>query len=259
MSEFSDDDRDLLQQFRVAHDPSADEVHAARLRLHQRLAADDSAAVLPLAQRSASRSVWAFVGVGLAVAAAVALIVYASGRANRLTQEAESSAQEAAFGRSDSEEPSSVVEQPAPEHRRARASESSPDPELEETPADEEVLAPLEAEPETPAAPSRPSVKRRSPPPKRNTDATLSAELALLRPAQKAVRQGNFARGLELLTAHQQAFPRSALGPERALARIEALCGLGKTAKATPEVGRFQKRYPRSHLQGRVDKTCGAP
>jgi TolA-binding protein len=130
------------------------------------------------------------------------------------------------------EPPEEVVEdavvEPSPARRRPRPAPSPPE-------------GPEEDEPSPPAA-----------------DATLHAEIALLRPAQKALRAGDHARALRLLDDHAKSFPRSVLAPERSLGRIQALCGLGRETEARQQIEAFGKKYPGSPLAGRVKKACPA-
>ncbi|MCA9704711.1 MAG: hypothetical protein KDK70_02540 [Myxococcales bacterium] len=89
-------------------------------------------------------------------------------------------------------------------------------------------------------------------------DATLHAEIALLRPAQKALRAKDYARALRLLDDHAKSFPRSVLAEERSLGRIQALCGLGRTAEAARSIEQFGRAHPGSPLTGRVQRACPA-
>ncbi|MCB9754878.1 MAG: hypothetical protein H6713_33495 [Myxococcales bacterium] len=104
--------------------------------------------------------------------------------------------------------------------------------------ADERGSSPTE-----PAAPGGPSI---------------AAELELIRAAERALRDGDFARALELAARHEKTFPEGQLYQEREASRISALCGLGgdERARATALRERFLARWPSSHLARRVRGAC---
>lgn len=143
---------------------------------------------------------------------------------------------------------------------------SPPEPEAELPPVEPPSVEPLPVEP--PPERRRPRAAERTPAneptsepasePPPAADATLHAEIALLRPAQKALRSGDYARALRLLDDHAKSFPRSVLAEERSLGRIKALCGLGRKAEARRMIDAFGRKHPGSPLAGRVEQACPA-
>jgi outer membrane protein assembly factor BamD (BamD/ComL family) len=104
----------------------------------------------------------------------------------------------------------------------------------------------------------RTPVKRRpAPTPAPNpTDATAHAELSLLRGAQSALAAGNPARALQQLDRHASSFPDSLLAEEREVARIRALCDLGRTTQAHAAQKKFLQAFAGSPLAGQAAKAC---
>lgn len=87
-------------------------------------------------------------------------------------------------------------------------------------------------------------------------EGTLRAETGALRAAQKALRDGDAARALELLGAEAELHPNGALVQERAAARVLALCQAGNAAAARSEARQFEALYPTSPLRARVRAAC---
>lgn len=89
---------------------------------------------------------------------------------------------------------------------------------------------------------------------------SLSQELAALRGAQQALRKGQPAQALELLTR----FERESKGPgamqeERSAAATMARCALAGSNHATSELyAAFTQRYPNSAYAARVRRLCSA-
>ncbi|HEY6878770.1 MAG TPA: hypothetical protein VI299_12160 [Polyangiales bacterium] len=124
--------------------------------------------------------------------------------------------------------------------------------------------APVAAEqPPANTAPQRATVKRRSPrAPARSftpigSSASMSAEIALLAQAQKALRARDGQQALRLAHQHAENFPSGALYEERLGIEAIAHCILGE--RAHPAVRAFLSRSPRSPLSARVRRECGAP
>jgi hypothetical protein len=86
---------------------------------------------------------------------------------------------------------------------------------------------------------------------------TLAEELALVPPAESALRAGDAAGALALLTEHARRFPHGQLAQEREATRIRALCALADEAGARRAAARFLRRWPRSPHAARVRTTCG--
>lgn len=87
-------------------------------------------------------------------------------------------------------------------------------------------------------------------------EGTLAEEVALLSRASSAFRGGRPAEALEVLAQHQRQFPSGALSQERAAARIQALCALGRLKQAEAELDRFTKAWPSSPLEARARRSC---
>jgi hypothetical protein len=89
-----------------------------------------------------------------------------------------------------------------------------------------------------------------APPP----ESSLSQELAALREAQRALREGRPADALSVLTSFEQAAAgRGAMQEERAAAATMARCALQKTKQLYDE---FMQRYPKSAYAARLARTC---
>lgn len=145
---------------------------------------------------------------------------------------------------------------PVPSVASAPVVSASPSPlhpheaEMQAAPAAESsVVAPPAAEP---AASLKKPLGRTATP-----EDSLAQEVALLSRASSEVRAGRPAQALETLAQHQRLFPSGALSQERAAARIQALCGLGRRKEAQVELDRFTKRWPSSPLEPRARQSCG--
>lgn len=117
---------------------------------------------------------------------------------------------------------------------RARVTEPGPKPEAEPEP---EARAP-----EQPPAPAT----------------TLDDELALLRRAYSELNAGRAARAFEVLDAHAERFPRGELEEAREVARMLALCAMGKEPAAKARARQFLATHPDSPFAGRVRGICAA-
>lgn len=143
---------------------------------------------------------------------------------------------------------SAVVEPPAP----------GPEPVEPAMPA---VEAPAVAATSAPASAKRAAHKPRA---KQvgafqpvGSSASMSAEIALLAQAQKALRVRDGQQALRLAKHHADNFPNGALYEERVGIEAIAHCMLG--AREHPAVRAFLARAPRSPLGARVRKECGLP
>ena len=85
----------------------------------------------------------------------------------------------------------------------------------------------------------------------------VEGEVALLAEAQKALAAGQPARALQFLDEHASTYPRGALGPERAVARVIALCKLGNLAAARRDAAAFLRDAPTSPVSDRIRAACG--
>jgi outer membrane protein assembly factor BamD (BamD/ComL family) len=109
------------------------------------------------------------------------------------------------------------------------------------------------SEPETPAedpprAPARFQKERRQ--------VSLADETELLARAQGATNQGKPAQALRLLAEYDRRHGGGALGQERSMARILALCGLGRSDSARRQAERFQELWPSSPQAARLSTSC---
>jgi len=85
----------------------------------------------------------------------------------------------------------------------------------------------------------------------------LAEEARLLKQAQRALRDGKPAVALTALVEHERRFPRGQLALERSAARVQALCGLGRTQQAEREGKAFLQLHPGSGLAAQVRASCG--
>lgn len=123
-------------------------------------------------------------------------------------------------------------------------------------------VAPEVAGDETPQrAPSavpqtQPLDEKRAPSAPRSTD-SLAKEVAMLSQASADLHAGRPAAALSVLDEHQRKFPHGGLVQERASARIQALCALGRVTEAQAEVTRLARTSPNSLHLARARKACG--
>jgi len=87
----------------------------------------------------------------------------------------------------------------------------------------------------------------------------LVAELALLRDAQQALRDGHAARALALAQRHATLYPRSQLRLEGEGLEIFALCALGRQSDAHRLAAELLARAPRSPLRASLAESCALP
>jgi hypothetical protein len=85
----------------------------------------------------------------------------------------------------------------------------------------------------------------------------LEAETRSLRAALSALRDGQNEAALAALDLDDARYAGGALDEERAAARIDALCALGRTSQARSLAVRFLDAHPRSLLAARVQASCG--
>lgn len=266
-------ERAYLTAFTNATTPSEDVTRRAFAGLEPRVASDEErvTAIDPAwPSHSSRRPLWIGVAVVVIAAAAIVLIGIRLDLSAILAREDNiGTAAEAVYAGRDSGG--------AQGHAAARSrDEHTPPPSAAVPPKGTETRAASETveEPSEEPSSAEPDSHRRSRPQVRNAakaghastttpepketapDATLHAEMALLRPALQALRAGDHARALRLLDGHAKSFPRSALAEERTMARITALCELGRGTEARSESKRFARDYAGSPLQGRAAKAC---
>ncbi len=133
---------------------------------------------------------------------------------------------------------------------------AAPEATAEETAAPE---PPAEQEPAHGAAlsgSSTPRIRKARPADGR---AELQKEVALLRSAQRWLRQNEPAQALEILGLHSYWYPNGLLRQERRAARAIALCQLGRIKEGRKEAKLLLAESPRSPLWPRVRRSCSGP
>src|SRR5262249_22692547 len=119
---------------------------------------------------------------------------------------------------------------------------------------DVEAVTPLTQPEASPKSPQmlRPGVHELGP-----TQPSLEAEVALLRVAQEALREGQPQRALQATAEHAGQFPHGALTEERRALRAIALCQAQPGAASQAQAQAFLKSSPSSPLVERVRAACG--
>jgi hypothetical protein len=87
---------------------------------------------------------------------------------------------------------------------------------------------------------------------------TLSEEAALLQRAERAIAEKRPGLALAILAEHERRFSNGALGEEREVARVLALCALGRVSEAQHRARAFVDASPRSVLVPRLEQSCAA-
>jgi hypothetical protein len=139
-----------------------------------------------------------------------------------------------------------AVPAPAPEAPPSAATATDPPVSPEET-----------APPPPPAAAAAPRPRPRPDSVPEVIPETFEEETQALREAVSALRGGHPETVLPALAAQDAKYPHGVLGEERAVARIEALCALGRTREANALASRFLAQHPRSLQAVRVRASCG--
>jgi hypothetical protein len=95
------------------------------------------------------------------------------------------------------------------------------------------------------------------PPPAATATSSLSRELAALREAQRALREGQAAHALSVLTSFEEAAPGpGAMQEERHAAATMARCALAQRGETKQLYDEFMQRYPNSAYAARLQRTC---
>jgi hypothetical protein len=81
-------------------------------------------------------------------------------------------------------------------------------------------------------------------------------ELGIIERAQRALREGDAARALELLERHRRSHPDGALAQERELLRAQALCDTGRLGEARALAAEFLAARPESAYAGKMRRVC---
>lgn len=90
----------------------------------------------------------------------------------------------------------------------------------------------------------------------RSETASIAAEVALLRRAQTALKDGHGDASLRAIDALDATHPNGALREERSAARVLALCAAGRDDDARAEADRFLSQWPASAQAARVRASC---
>ena len=131
-----------------------------------------------------------------------------------------------------------AIESPAP----PLAGEAAPAPGV--APAVTPAVAPAPASRAAPAAPAA---------------ADLAGDLDRLRRVHEALRAGRAEAALSLLDREGQGLEAGPLAEEAQVARVSALCQLGRVADARAATARFLAAWPASPLAMRLRGGCAAP
>ena len=211
-------------------------------------------------------NVWYYaksVATSVAIAAAVLLgmrVVVTS--ATTLTQQARGDALEAPYqGDADREGGRAVEGQPIPTETATKARGNRAGKAATVPPEAAPVEPAASPEPEAVAPAVTPAAKAKAPKPRtKPVPATqvddVAAELALVRQASTAKREGKLGEALSLLGDHAKRFPGGVLAQEREVLRAEVLCARGNKTQARTLVERFASRHPTSALLGRMNGVC---
>lgn len=221
-------------------------------------------------QTRPQRGIW--LGVALAAAAAVLLLVWGPWRGSSAKTDDDGPGQLAPYehegkqvrttaAAAEDEAPpprSKVRGTPAPAGDVAAETWDEPQtvPEPEAPPAETADTA----GPERPAPPrartSRDRPRTEPTPPQPAGPSALSRETKLLGEIKAALDSGSAAKALELAKVHARDFPKGAFANERQVARARALCALGRKDSARKLADRFVAAHPKSHLVDQMAAIC---
>jgi hypothetical protein len=150
-------------------------------------------------------------------------------------------------------EPAVEPSKPVPNRARPRA-RRRPAPPVMVAKARPVVAAPVPMQRPAPAAEPAPVpvVAAHVEPAPRVHDSALSAEHQLISAARVALRAGDAAGALKQLAAHERAFARGRLAPERAWLRVEVFSRMGRSQAARQAAQAFARQYPNSLYAARV-------
>jgi hypothetical protein len=103
-------------------------------------------------------------------------------------------------------------------------------------------------------------VERRARRPHRpRAEGELAQEIALVRAAQSALRQGRPADAFALLERHEREIRKPQMEREAWLLRAESLCTDGRAAEGKRVLARVRERWPSSAAIEAVSRLCAAP
>jgi hypothetical protein len=250
MKELSTKAAEILRAAQQCETPSA----AVRTRVWEqmklRAVAGDLGPELPELVEPTTSSVVSTKLLGWIAAAAVGGGAVVAGIATRGGEEAQT-------------RPATVVHEPAHASEPETPPEEAPSlvvplPEPTEPPSatpEEAASEPaVQPKPAKRASP-KPQTKATSVPEQENAP-SFAEEVELMGRARAALGRNDAAGALALLEQHAKTFPRGALGPERDVSRIMALCALGREAQARKRAVAFMRNHAGSALAERVRRTC---
>jgi hypothetical protein len=129
-------------------------------------------------------------------------------------------------------------------------------PEASATEAIAPAPAPVEIHVERATPPSRATVRSEVAPAPVAPDASLAAELAIVRSVRAAIDRDDPETALAAVAEHERRFASGQLVEERKSLRVEALCRAGKAPQARAEAQAFLREHPSSPHADRVRSTC---
>jgi hypothetical protein len=189
------------------------------------------------------RRPWIWIGAVIAAAAAVWIVLGTDAISMSLVgvDEPDAHGDQAEYLPLDETPPLSVEERRrAPERRAVPA----PTPAPVETPA-------LPVEPPPPDVPTTNKARTKT-----ERTRSLADETALFAEIQQALVDGRAARALEAVARHEREYPRGAFRLERAVAKAQALCAVGRTKSARRLRADFLAKHGSSHLAPRMRAVC---
>jgi len=146
--------------------------------------------------------------------------------------------------------------EPAPLAKPAEAPPAPPTAEPAERPAVDLPARDGRAAPPAALAPSEPRAPVEGTAPSAPDPTSMSEEASLLQSAQRSLAAGRADAALGLLAEHELRFPSGALTEERRVAKILALCALGRVEEASILARAFVAQSPRSVLIPRLETSC---
>lgn len=115
---------------------------------------------------------------------------------------------------------------------------------------------PESAIPRRPTAPPPDQTRETSPPESAPIASRLAEEVRLLDAIRAASKDGRHADALRRVQEHATSFASGSFAAERELARVRALCGLGRHEQVRLAQSGFAKSFPASHLASLVRNAC---
>lgn len=236
---FGDDDELLayVAAFRTVEQPS----HAARGETWTRIASE-----------TRTRRPWLWIGAVAAVAAALLLWLASERLRTALVGGADDDPRVDQAGYmhvGDAEVEDAEVQRRKP--TRATPSEPEIEAPVIAPPVIEPSVVIEDVEPE-----SAPTKAVRGKPRPGRSEPSLAEETALFGEIQQALVAGKPSQALPAIARHEREFPRGAFRQERVVAKAQALCALGKRARAVEVRDGFLARNPSSHLAPRMRAVC---